>query len=147
MASALTCDQCEELLPGYLLSALEAAEAAAVAEHLHTCDHCQTSLAAYETVVERLAQAVPPHEPPEDLQQRLMAVVTGTPPTVGPTPGPSQPLWQSAWWSRWACVWPWPRVAAALSLAVITTWALTYVLTRSPAVERLTDAAIAAHLR
>ena len=89
MASPLTCDQCEALLPGYLLSALEAAEAAAVAEHLHTCDHCQTSLVAYEAVVERLAQAVPPHEPPADLQQRLMAVVTGAPRATGPAPGPS----------------------------------------------------------
>ena len=107
MASPLTCEQCEELLPGYLLFALETAEAAAVAEHLHTCDPCQTSLAAYETVVERLAQAVPPHEPPADLQQRLMAVVTGTSSTAGPAPRPSQPLGWSAWWSRWSCVWHW----------------------------------------
>ena len=147
MASSLTCDQCEEQLPGYLLSALEAAEAAAVAEHLHTCEHCQTSLAAYETVVERLAQAVPSHEPPAGLQQRLMAVVTGTSPTAGPAPGPSQPLGRSAWWPRWACMWHWPRVAVTLSLAVVITWALIHALTRSPAVERLTDAAISAHLR
>src|SRR5262249_45987753 len=147
MASPLTCEQCEELLPGYLLFALETAEAAAVAEHLHTCDPCQTSLAAYETVVERLAQAVPPHEPPADLQQRLMAVVTGTSSTAGPAPRPSQPLGWSAWWSRWSCVWHWPRVAATLSLAVVMTWALMYVLTRNSAVERLTDAAISTHLR
>ena len=147
MAAPLPCEQCEELLPGYLLSALEAAEAAAVAEHLHTCDHCQTSLAAYETVVERLAQAVPPHEPPADLQQRLMAVVTGTPLTAGSASGSSQPLGRSAWWSRWACVWHWPQVAATLSLAAVMTWALMYALTRSPALERLTDAVVSAHLR
>ena len=50
MASPLACDQCEALLPGYLLSALEAAEAVAVAEHLHTCHRCQASLVAYEVV-------------------------------------------------------------------------------------------------
>ncbi len=50
MAAALTCDQCEALLPGYILSALEVAEAATVAEHLHTCHRCQASLVAYEVV-------------------------------------------------------------------------------------------------
>jgi len=50
MAAALTCDQYAALLPGYILSALEVAEAATVAEHLHTCHHCQASLVAYEVV-------------------------------------------------------------------------------------------------
>src|SRR5215831_3480640 len=45
---------------------------------LHTCDRCQASLVAYEAVCARLAQAVPPHEPPADLRQRLMAAVTDT---------------------------------------------------------------------
>src|SRR5262245_41079915 len=78
MASPLTLDQCEALRPGYLLSALEVAEVVAVAGHLHTCDRCQASLVAYEAVCARLAQAVPPHEPPADLRQRLMAAVTDT---------------------------------------------------------------------
>src|SRR5262245_17768062 len=147
MTSPLTCEQCEALLPGYLLSALEAAEAAVVAEHLHTCDRCQASLTAYEAVVEHLAQAVPPHEPPADLQQRLMAAVTATPPTAGLAPVASQPHWWTAWWLRSAFVWHWPRVAAALSLAVVVTWTLTYVLTRGPAAEHLIDAAVSAHMR
>src|SRR5262245_45988152 len=95
MASPLTCDQCEALLPGYLMSALEVAEAAAVAEHLHTCDRCQASLVAYEAVCNRLAQAVPPYEPPADLRQRLMAAVTDTLPLAArawvPEPAPAAP--------------------------------------------------------
>jgi anti-sigma factor RsiW len=165
MASPLTCDQCEALLPGYLLSALEVAEVAAVAEHVHTCDRCRASLVAYEAVCDRLAQAVPPHEPPAALRQRLMAAVTDTPPPAAHTwvqaQGPDAPEPESLRThvesSRTAggrdrravtpLVWNWPSFAVALSLAVIVTWALTYFLTRSTTEERLMDAAVSAHMR
>lgn len=165
MASPLACDQCEALLPGYLLSALEAAEATAVAEHLHTCDRCRTSLIAYEAVCDRLAQAVPPHEPPADLQQRLMAAVADTPPSAARTVVPEQapdvpepasprariesslPAGGGGRRTVKPPVWNWPSFAVALSLAVIVTWALTYFLTRSTTEERLVDAAVSAHMR
>ena len=165
MASPLTCDQCEALLPGYLLSALEAAEAAAVAEHLHTCDSCQASLVTYEAVLARLAQAVPPHEPPTAIQQRLLAAVTGTPPPAARALEPAQapavpaperqpahiasirPVGDGGGRTATPPVWHWPSFAVALSLVVVVTWALTYFLTRSTAEEYLTDAAVSAHMR
>ena len=137
MAAALTCDQCEALLPGYLLSALEVAEAAAVAEHLYTCHRCQASLIAYEVVCDRLAQAVPPHEPPADLQPRLMAAVTDTPPPAAralvqeqapDAPEPeslrarlesSLPAGGGGRRTVKPPVWNWPSFAVALGLAVI----------------------------
>jgi anti-sigma factor RsiW len=164
MASPFTCDQCEVLLPGYLLSALEVAEVVAVAEHLHTCDRCQASLVAYEAVCDRLAQVVPPHEPPVDLRPRLMATVTDTPPPAAPAlvqeQAPDAPEPESlrtrlessrlaGSGSRRTVTppgWSWPRFAVALSLAVIVTWALTYFLTRSTTEERLIDAAVSAHM-
>ena len=163
MASPLTCDQCEALLPGYLLSALAVAEAAAVAEHLHTCDRCQASLVAYGAVCDRLAQAVSPHEPPANLRQRLMAAVTDTPPPAtrallqaqapdAPKPerlrarlASSLPAGGRGRRTITPPVWNWPSFAVALGLAVIVTWALTYCLTRSTAEERLVDAAVSAH--
>jgi anti-sigma factor RsiW len=163
MASPLTCDQCEALLPGYLLSAIEVAEVAAVAEHLHACDRCQASLVAYEAVCDRLAQAVPPHEPPADLRQRLMAAVTNTPPPAAralvqeQAPDAPQPVslrtriaasFSAGRGGRRTVtppVWNWPSFAVALSLAIIVTWALTYFLTRSTTAERLADAAVSAH--
>ena len=164
MASPFTCDQCEALLPGYLLSALEAAEAAAVAEHLPTCDRCQVSLVAYEAVCDRLAQVVPLHEPPVDLRQRLLATITDTPPPaaralvqeqIPEAPAPEslrRRLESSLLASRGSRrtvtppVWNWPSFAVALSLAIIVTWALTYFLTRSTTEERLIDAAVSAHM-
>jgi anti-sigma factor RsiW len=165
MAAPLACDQCEVLLPGYLLAALEAAQAAAVAEHLHTCDRCQASLVTYEAVLARLAQAVPQHEPPPDIQQRLMAAVTGTPPPAArasehaqapavPAPerlparsAPSRPPGGRGRRTATSPVWHWPSFVAALSLAAVVTWALTYFLTRSTAAEYLTEAAVSAHMR
>jgi anti-sigma factor RsiW len=163
MTSPLTCDQCEALLPGYLLSALEVAEAAAVVEHLPTCDRCQASLLAYETVCDSLAQAVPPHEPPADLQQRLLAAVTDTLPPAArallqeqapdtPEPESLPARSESSLTARGRRivtppVWNWPSFAVALSLVVIVTWALTYFLTRSTMEERLVDAAVSAHMR
>ena len=73
MAAPLYCDQCEELLPDYLLHALEPEALSAVLKHLSTCDRCKTQLAAYEAVLAQLAQAVPQQEAPADLGWRLLA--------------------------------------------------------------------------
>lgn len=99
--ATLSCDQCEERLAGYSLHALDRQETTEVAEHLSTCPRCPVSLAAYEAVLERLGQAVPQHDPPEELQQRLrVAVITPGPPGA-PTPVPSRPRWRRVWTLRW----------------------------------------------
>ena len=72
MAAPLSCDQCEELLADYLLRALEPEAVSAVTEHLSTCDRCKAQLAAYEAVLDQLAQAVPQQEPPAELGSRLL---------------------------------------------------------------------------
>jgi hypothetical protein len=73
--STLSCEQCEDLLPGYLLDALGPEEAASVAEHLHTCVQCQASQSAYEMVLERLAEAIAWQTPPSTVQPRLMSAI------------------------------------------------------------------------
>ncbi|HEY7490642.1 MAG TPA: anti-sigma factor [Candidatus Tectomicrobia bacterium] len=104
MTDPLSCEQCEEWLPGYVLNDLDAEEAAAVAEHLHTCARCQASLAAYEVVMDNLAEAVPQQEPPADLQSRLLAAVTaGLTPTML-VQSPSSLRWWQGWTPRWVPV-------------------------------------------
>ena len=65
MAAPLSCDQCEELLPDYLLRALEPEALRMMTEHLGTCERCSAQLAAYEAVLDHLEHTVPrPHEWP-----------------------------------------------------------------------------------
>ncbi|MGE3540724.1 MAG: anti-sigma factor [Candidatus Tectimicrobiota bacterium] len=79
MAMAFSCDHCEALLAGYLLRALEVEELRAVSAHLATCGPCQASLEVYQAVLDQLAQAVPPQEPPARIQQRLLTAALEAP--------------------------------------------------------------------
>ncbi len=75
MDPSISCEQCEELLPGYVLTALEAEETTAVIEHMSICDRCPGSLRTYEAVLDRVADAVPAQSPPPDLYQRLRETI------------------------------------------------------------------------
>src|SRR5262245_9729307 len=102
MTAPLSCDQCEELLVDYLLHALETEAINAVTEHLSTCDRCKAQLAAYETVLGELAQAVPQQEPPAELGSRLLAAALEGPRLTAATPEPLPPLRRPVWRPRWA---------------------------------------------
>lgn len=71
----LSCEQCEALLPGYVLTTLASDEAAAVAEHLLTCDRCPGSLQAYQAVVDQMADVVPVQTPAPEVWQRLRETI------------------------------------------------------------------------
>jgi hypothetical protein len=112
----LSCDQCEDLLPGYLLGALTPEEAAAAAEHLYTCVQCQTSQLAYEAVLDRLGEAVGQHAPPPAVRQSLMATVQAElTPMVGRRREEPRARW-SAWTVRWVAVWAVATVVLCLGL-------------------------------
>jgi anti-sigma-K factor RskA len=101
MAAPLSCDQCEELLPDYLLRALEPEALRMMTEHLGTCERCSAQLAAYEAVLDQLGQAVLQHEPPVELRSRLLAAAR-----EGPVLTPTAPEFirhrQPTWRPRWA---------------------------------------------
>ena len=90
MAAPLSCDQCEELLPDYLLRALEPEALSAVTEHLSTCERCRAQLAAYEAVVDQLGQMVPQHDPPAELRSRLLAAAREGPGLTATAPEPGR---------------------------------------------------------
>ncbi len=101
MAAPRSYDHCEELLADYLLHALEPEAVHAVTEHLSTCERCRAQLAAYEDVLDQLAQAVPQQDPPAELGSRLLAAtVEGT---VLPASAleilhpPRRPPWRPRW--------------------------------------------------
>jgi hypothetical protein len=67
----LDCDQVRQLIPAYVLGALERDEEAAVREHLDTCD-LHAEAAAFGGVVPYLAETVEPVEPPSSLKARIL---------------------------------------------------------------------------
>jgi anti-sigma-K factor RskA len=102
MADPLSCDQCEELLPDYLLRALEPEVLRAVTEHLSTCERCRTQLAVYEAVLDQLGQAVPQYDPPAELRARLLTAAREGAALSHAAPEPIRRRRQSAWRPRWA---------------------------------------------
>jgi anti-sigma factor RsiW len=118
MTDPLSCDQCDEWLPGYVLNALTPEEAIATAAHLQTCARCQARLTAYEATVGRLGEAVPLHEPPPELRRSLMAMVAAD---LAPRSSESQvlpPRWRHAWTLRWA----WALTVANAVLFLVAAW-------------------------
>jgi anti-sigma factor ChrR (cupin superfamily) len=95
-------DEFVEKLSDYLDGALDEAERRAVAAHLNECASCRISLDELRTLVEH-AHALPSHEAPEEVWERIRARVGGV--------TTSQPTF---WSSKTAL---WMAVAACLVLA------------------------------
>lgn len=117
MASPFSCEQCEELLAGYLLGALDLEEARTVAAHLATCDRCQMSQEAYQAVLDQLAQAVPLHDPPGEVQQGLLAAIQEETALTSPGLTRRQPR-RTARQPRWV----WLLTAANILLCLGMAW-------------------------
>ena len=93
-------------IAAYALHALEAAEAARVADHLANCPDCLAELHAYEAVLDQLALLYPEATPSQELKQQLMQEIE-LPKKPEPSPKsdglfnwrrwlPQRPLWQPA---------------------------------------------------
>lgn len=71
--SPMSCDQVRDLLPAYVLGALERDDEAVVGEHLATCQ-LHSEAAELGGVVPHLAESLDPVEPPAALRGRIMAL-------------------------------------------------------------------------
>jgi len=69
----LTCDEVRELAAAFVLGALDAADEAAVREHLSSCPEAHEEIAELGGVLPALAVSVPLVEPPSGLKDRIMA--------------------------------------------------------------------------
>ena len=63
---------------GWVLGALDEAEADAFGAHLWSCAPCQAEVSDLETVAKALDRPVPAAEPPPGLEARVLAAVRGT---------------------------------------------------------------------
>ena len=103
----------DELISGYALHGLDAADQRLVLEHVETCERCRVQLREMEAVAAALAFAAPQADPPPELRERLLEAIG---PEVVPSTPPEAPQPRPRW--SW-----WPRVSAVavpvLGLAVI----------------------------
>lgn len=67
------CDELEDLIPAYVLGALNADERARVEKHLPECANLSELAAAYGRVAELLPHAATPVEPRAELKERVLA--------------------------------------------------------------------------
>jgi anti-sigma-K factor RskA len=65
-------DDIQEIIPAYVLGALEQEEAARAEAHLGSCERCSYVLEEYSPVASALALAVPMVQPPSGLKSRVM---------------------------------------------------------------------------
>ena len=78
----------DELISGYALHGLDAADERLVLEHVETCERCRVQLREMEAVAAALAFAAPQAEPPPELRDRLLEAIG---PEVVPSAPPEAP--------------------------------------------------------
>jgi anti-sigma factor RsiW len=76
-------DEIQELIPAYVLDAVDDADRTLVERHLPQCDVCTGVFVSYRPITDLLPYAAPPVEPPADLKYRVLAAAL---PKVQPHP-------------------------------------------------------------
>ena len=71
----MSCDEVRELLPEHLLGVLEPEADQALSRHLRGCGACRGELASLGEGLSTFARAAHQSDPPEDLRDRVLAVL------------------------------------------------------------------------
>jgi anti-sigma-K factor RskA len=82
------CDELEELIPAYVLDAVDPADRARIESHLPRCRRCSQLVESYQPVTDLLAYAAEPAEPRAELKYRVLAATLPQRKIV-PAPAPS----------------------------------------------------------
>ncbi|HEY6660063.1 MAG TPA: anti-sigma factor [Pyrinomonadaceae bacterium] len=90
-------DDYKEMIPARALSALDAAEARALNEHLDNCPECRKELAAWEATAAALAVTADPAEPSPKVRERILSEIHNDRATaqVVPFRSSSRNIWSS----------------------------------------------------
>lgn len=110
-------DDMPDLLPGYVLGALDADEHEQVSRHLGACPHCQIAAERDRVVVEQVAFAAPRRRPGPHVKARLMERIAQEHPRAGAAPLPS--VRGEGRWARVRRLPPWLMVAAIVPWLVV----------------------------
>lgn len=115
-------DDYKEMIAAHALSALDAAEARALNEHLETCAECRRDLAEWQAVAASLALSAEPVEPSPHLRERIIQRLQPGPQSLSnvvPLPRAQRNVWNSLGsLGRIAAV----LLFAALIIAVVVLW-------------------------
>ena len=104
----------DELISGYALHGLDAADERLVLAHVETCERCRVQLREMEGVAAALAFAAPQAEPPPELRDRLLEAIGPEVVPSAPLEAPPPPRARWSWWPRVSAV-----AVPVLGLAVI----------------------------
>src|SRR6185295_4182332 len=86
----------KEMIPARALSALDAAEAQALNEHLENCDECRKELEGWQATAATLALTSDPVEPSPAVRERILSEVRkDLSPEVLPFRSTSRNIWSS----------------------------------------------------
>src|SRR5215212_7098326 len=90
-------DDYKEMIPARALSALDAAEARALNEHLDNCSECRKELEEWEATAAALAVAADPAEPSPKVRERILSQIhdDGATAEVIPFRSASRNIWSS----------------------------------------------------
>ncbi len=94
-----------DLLPGFALGALDAAETLLVVAHLRDCPGCRDEVEVFRATVSLLPYTAASHEPPPHVKQQLFARIGAmqtAPSAVLPATTVPQSGAPTAAWGRWA---------------------------------------------
>jgi anti-sigma-K factor RskA len=78
-------EEYQELLAAHALTALDAADARALATHLDSCDECRSQTVNWEETAAMLAFAADPVEPSARVRENILAALRNEPQNVGAT--------------------------------------------------------------
>lgn len=115
----MTCEAVRELLPEHLLGSLDETTDARIRKHLRGCAECRAERLRLEDGVAALSHATHEQDPPEELRQHVLDVLSeeweelGVPPALTGSPAPLGSAW------RWIAV-----AAAVLLVAVSLSWGI-----------------------
>jgi anti-sigma-K factor RskA len=101
----------------YVLGALDPEERASYAEHLRTCEHCQSDVAELQVVADVLPNAAPQVAPPPEVKARIMTVVEADAARRGNHAQPGPATSRAARWRRGRPLRP--ALAAGLACALL----------------------------
>ena len=90
-------DDYKEMIPARALSALDAADARALNEHLESCSECREELENWEATAAALALAADPSEPSPNVRERILNEIRddASPSQVIPFRSTSRNIWTS----------------------------------------------------